>query len=224
VGINTEFMKPVYYTDEEYQEILEGVEQLTREAEELPYPQAKELVQSLLQYLDVMHREALARLTASIRKAHPGLEEKIHSDFAAGTLFSLYDLLESGESRRRASRMGFVPLEEVGILTPVRQTTWCEAGQLANFDEEQLYAKELGGANVLIVKIDEHLYALQNACIDSALPMQFGHLEGHHLICPWHGCRYDLTTGALLDQPGKEIHSYPVRMAPDGSFQVGITK
>ena len=76
-----------------------------------------------------------------------------------------------------------------------------EAGNVSELKNRQLYAKELAGENVLLCKIDQKVFALRNACLDSVLPLQFGTLEGYHVTCPWHGCRYDLRNGNALDHP-----------------------
>lgn len=221
-------MNPVYYNDEEYQEILQHLNSLTEEAEMLPYPNAKELTTNLLQYFDLVHREALARMMQLIDSKQPQLRKELEADFTIKTLLSLYDLSATTNgvvpTEKPLGQVGFVPVEQVMLIRPILQTVWTAAGKVSDYQENQLYAKELAGDNVLICKIDKQIYAVRNACLDSILPMQFGTIEGHHLICPWHGCRYDLPTGRLVDTPKEKLETYRVAIDKEGTLSVGMLK
>lgn len=219
-------MNPVYYNDEEYQEILAYLNQLTTKAENLPYPQAKELTTELLQYFDLVHREALARMMTIINKHYPNLKKDLEGDFTIKTLLDLYDLgsPEKVQNGSPNGQVGFVPVEQVGLLTPILKTVWVEAGNSKELTAQQLYPKELGGENVLLCKVEQKIFALRNACLDSVLPMQFGTLEGYQLICPWHGCRYDIRNGNALDHPTQKLTTFRVAIDRAGNFKVGIIK
>ena len=205
-------MNPVYYNDEEYQEILAYLNQLTTDAEMLPYPNAKELTAALLKYFDLVHREALARMMGLIDKQYPNLKRDLESDFTIKTLLSLYDLgtVEKEQNGKKKGQMGFVPVEQVKLLSPIMETVWADAGNVAALKNRQLYPKELAGENVLLCKIDQKVYALRNACLDSVLPMQFGTVDGYHLVCPWHDCRYDIRNGHSLDKPNEKLATFRV--------------
>lgn len=116
-------MKSVYYNNQEYQQLLDHFEQLTAEMEDSPFPQVKELLTRLLKYLDLIHREPLARLFNMIEEDHPEWISQIEADYALKTLFTLYDLMEGDIERtpeRNANTMGFVPVDEVKVLTPFK--------------------------------------------------------------------------------------------------------
>ncbi len=228
-------MNPVYYTDEEYQEILAYLNQLTTEAETLPYPQAKEITTNLLKYFDLVHREALARMMGLINKQYPNLKRDLESDFTIKTLLDLYDLAtvkqELNEhapnghaSQKTNGSAGFVSIDQVKLLSPILETVWVDAGNVSEIKDRQLYAKELAGENVLLCKIDQKVFALRNACLDSVLPLQFGTLEGYHITCPWHGCRYDIRNGLALDRPKEKLATYRIALERTGDFKVGIVK
>lgn len=224
-------MDPVYYNDEEYQEILVYLNQLTTEAETLPYPQAKELTTTLLKYFDLVHREALARMMGLIDRQYPNLKKDLESDFTIKTLLDLYDLASVKKEKNghvanghASGSMGFVPVGQVKLLSPIIETVWVEAGNISELKNQQLYPKELAGENVLLCKIDQQVYAIRNACLDSVLPMQFGKIEGYHLICPWHGCRYDIRNGVCLDKADEKLATYRIAMERTGNFKVGILK
>jgi len=113
-------MEAVFHTDEEYREILQRLEELMKEAEQLPYPNVKELVTSILQYFDLIHREPLARLMKTIESNQPELKASLENDDTVKTLFSLYDLMEGdieSSPLDNPKTMGFVPVAEVGLLS-----------------------------------------------------------------------------------------------------------
>ena len=103
-----------------------------------------------------------------------------------------HKLFYKEQNGKKKGQMGFVPVEQVRLLSPIMETVWADAGNVAALKNRQLYPKELAGENVLLCKIDQKVYALRNACLDSVLPMQFGTVDGYHLVCPWHDCRYDI--------------------------------
>jgi 3-phenylpropionate/trans-cinnamate dioxygenase ferredoxin subunit len=48
-----------------------------------------------------------------------------------------------------------------------------------------------------------------------------GVLEGEQLVCPWHGFRYDVTTGTLIEDPSAVLETYPVSVR-DGRVYVTL--
>jgi len=86
----------------------------------------------------------------------------------------------------------------------LRQPRWVDVGALDEFPEGEMRALWLEGQGVLLVRLDGEIYAHQNGCPPgSALALHLGELDGSTLICPWHGCHYDLRTGRRLDTEGK---------------------
>lgn len=101
-----------------------------------------------------------------------------------------------------------------------RQPRWVEVGTLENFPPGEMWALWPEGQGVLVVRLDGEIYAHQNGCPPgSALALHLGELEGSTVVCPWHGCRYDLRTGKRLDAEGKlgvlpvAVHGGTVKIA-----------
>lgn len=219
-------METEIFNDKEYQEILDHLNQLMQEAEELPYPNAKELIFSILKYFDSIHREPLSRMVKSIQKNHPELVKKLEADFPIKTMLSLYDLVTPEPIKEELEIPGmvsFIPVEQVTLLTPIKKTEWVEIGKVEDLIENKIYPKNFEKVNFLISKIGTKIYAIQNACVDSILPIDMGKLEDHFLICPWHGCRYDLKTGIASNKPEKKLETYPVEFEENGMLKVGVT-
>lgn len=84
-------MKPVFYNNIEYQEILKKVKELMKKVEETGSPEFKELSTELIQYFEIMHREPLSRLIKMVESSHPELIDTFRQDFTIKTLLDLYD-------------------------------------------------------------------------------------------------------------------------------------
>lgn len=57
------------------------------------------------------------------------------------------------------------------------------------------------GVAVLLVKQGERIFALRETCTHLGGPLAEGKLEGDSIRCPWHGSRFCLTDGRVLDGP-----------------------
>ena len=57
------------------------------------------------------------------------------------------------------------------------------------------------GTPVLLVKRGAQIYALADTCSHLGGPLSEGKLEGDSIVCPWHGSRFCLKTGNVLDGP-----------------------
>ncbi|RMF48722.1 MAG: non-heme iron oxygenase ferredoxin subunit [Anaerolineae bacterium] len=95
-------------------------------------------------------------------------------------------------------------------------------------------SEELPDGERLFVEVDEHpivllriagqVFAIADLCSHDDGPLGDGDIEGHAIICPRHGARFDVRTGKVLSLPAiVDIPAYPVREA-DGRIAVGFPK
>lgn len=79
---------------------------------------------------------------------------------------------------------------------------------------------EVDGVEAVVVNLDGVFYAIENVCTHDGGPLGEGALEGCQLICPRHGARFDVRTGAALTMPAFEpAPTYAVRVA-DGDVLI----
>ncbi len=72
---------------------------------------------------------------------------------------------------------------------------------------------EVDGVEIVVVNVDGAFYALEDVCTHDGGPLGEGRLEGCQLICPRHGARFDVRTGAALTMPAVEpAPTYAVRI------------
>jgi 3-phenylpropionate/trans-cinnamate dioxygenase ferredoxin component len=62
---------------------------------------------------------------------------------------------------------------------------------------------EYKGQPVCIANIKGEYYAIGNTCTHLGGPLAQGKLEDHIVECPWHGSRFDVTTGEVKRGPAQ---------------------
>ena len=79
---------------------------------------------------------------------------------------------------------------------------------------------DVDGILVVVVNLDGQFYALEDVCTHDGGPLGEGELEDGRIVCPRHGARFDVRTGAALTLPAFEpVPTYQVRLA-DGDILV----
>jgi 3-phenylpropionate/trans-cinnamate dioxygenase ferredoxin subunit len=79
--------------------------------------------------------------------------------------------------------------------------------------EGQAKVFEVDDSRVLLCKVGGHCYAIADVCTHDGGPLGDGDLDGHEIICPRHGARFDVRTGAVLAFPAiMPVASYPVKV------------
>jgi nitrite reductase/ring-hydroxylating ferredoxin subunit/uncharacterized membrane protein len=71
----------------------------------------------------------------------------------------------------------------------------------AELPENELRRVEAKGVPVLLVRRNGTIYALAETCSHMGGPLSEGRLEGDSVRCPWHGSRFSLEDGRVLDSP-----------------------
>jgi 3-phenylpropionate/trans-cinnamate dioxygenase ferredoxin subunit len=77
------------------------------------------------------------------------------------------------------------------------------------------------GAAFLVVRDgDGGLYALDGLCSHALLPLEGARVRRGHVLCPHHGARFELATGAAKGPPAYcGIRTWPVRES-DGMIEL----
>ena len=88
--------------------------------------------------------------------------------------------------------------------------------RLAGVDDVPLgafRAVDVGFDRVLIVHTDQGFFALADECSHDSGVISEGELVGHEVVCPRHGARFDVRTGAVTAPPAvAPIETYEVRV------------
>jgi len=78
----------------------------------------------------------------------------------------------------------------------------------AELSENELRRVKANGMPVLLVRRGERIYAIAETCAHLGGPLAEGSLENSSVRCPWHGSRYSLEDGRVLEGPS--AHAQPV--------------
>jgi nitrite reductase/ring-hydroxylating ferredoxin subunit/uncharacterized membrane protein len=102
-------------------------------------------------------------------------------------------------------------------------TKWA-AIEVGELPEGQLVKARLGIQNLVLVRQGDAILALHDQCAHAGGPLSGGQIVDGSVECPWHGSRFELTTGhrrrgpSVYDQP-----SYEVRQAEAGGYEARRT-
>jgi nitrite reductase/ring-hydroxylating ferredoxin subunit/uncharacterized membrane protein len=99
---------------------------------------------------------------------------------------------------------------------------WTPVMPTSDLPENSLCKAEINGTKIVMVKQAGNLYALNNSCSHAGGPLSEGQLETDTVICPWHGSRFCLKDGKVLDGPATfNAPVYEVRER-DGKIEVRL--
>ncbi len=71
---------------------------------------------------------------------------------------------------------------------------------------------EANGKSLAVFNVDGDIHAIDNTCCHREGPLGEGELEGDIVTCPWHGWRYNVTTGACVNNPSAKVAAYQVQI------------
>ncbi len=72
---------------------------------------------------------------------------------------------------------------------------------------------------IAVFRVEDGFYAIEDICTHDGGPLAEGEVEGHEVICPRHGARFDIRTGDVLSPPAvTPVESYPVRVEGNELF------
>jgi len=79
---------------------------------------------------------------------------------------------------------------------------------------------DVDGTDIAVFKIEGGFYAIEDVCSHDGAEIASGELDGYEIICPRHGARFCVKTGAVKSPPAYEnIEVFPVRIE-NGKVQV----
>jgi 3-phenylpropionate/trans-cinnamate dioxygenase ferredoxin subunit len=79
---------------------------------------------------------------------------------------------------------------------------------------------EVDGAMIAVFNLNGKFYAIEDVCTHDGGTLSGGELSGDEVICPRHGARFDIRSGAVTAPPAYEpVHCFPLRVQ-DSRVQV----
>jgi nitrite reductase/ring-hydroxylating ferredoxin subunit len=90
--------------------------------------------------------------------------------------------------------------------------------EIANLANDARLVHETDGVSVLIVRHGQQCYAIENRCPHRGAPLAQAGLKDGCLTCPWHGMKFDLSSGASTTDDALRLTSFPIRQHDDAYF------
>lgn len=109
----------------------------------------------------------------------------------------------------------FIPLSSVG-RKEAADTGWVTGpaiadvppGTMLRFDVDTGDATE----SFVVTNVDNSVAVFRNACVHQGMTLDGGTIDAGVITCPWHGFRFDATTGECISAPGAQLAQVPARL------------
>lgn len=91
--------------------------------------------------------------------------------------------------------------------------SWFGVDQVSSFKDGERRVVDVDGVNVLVTNLAGEFFAVEDMCSHEALALSGGSIENGEIVCPFHGAKFCLKTGAATAAPAYEaIESFPVKV------------
>jgi nitrite reductase/ring-hydroxylating ferredoxin subunit len=94
-------------------------------------------------------------------------------------------------------------LESKRKIVLVMNNDFVKVAATKDIQPSQMKEVEVAGEKVCVINIEGEFYAIDNVCTHEGGPLAEGTLEGYEVECPWHGSRFDVRTGEVINPPAE---------------------
>ena len=97
---------------------------------------------------------------------------------------------------------------------------WVTVARIDELAPGQWRSVDVDGAQVAVFNLNGQYFAIEDVCTHDGGQLSGGSVEGAEIVCPRHGARFCIRTGAALTAPAYEATAkFPVRIE-NGEVQV----
>ena len=146
--------------------------------------------------------------------------------FSAVSALLLSDLV-SGKTSEYADIFSFArtnsKLPELPKASAEVGKGFTKAAATKDVVEGKSFCASAGGRRLALFNVSGKIYATDNICTHAGGPLCDGTLEGKTIQCPYHGAKFDVTTGKVLGPPATiPIKTYETRIS-EGNIEVKLS-
>ena len=88
-----------------------------------------------------------------------------------------------------------------------------KVGRVSEIPDGRPEIFDVDDRKIAVYRIEGGYYAIDDICTHDGGPLAEGEVEGDVVICPRHGARFSIKTGAALTFPAvSPVDTYPVRV------------
>jgi nitrite reductase/ring-hydroxylating ferredoxin subunit/Fe-S cluster biogenesis protein NfuA len=107
---------------------------------------------------------------------------------------------------------GYLPFHVIDDSDNLEQNGWVQGPAVSELEEGCPVRFSREEHDVLLVRMDGKVMAFRNQCPHMGMPLDGGLVDGSIIACPWHGFRFDLSTGECITAPHVQLEPFPVRV------------
>lgn len=90
---------------------------------------------------------------------------------------------------------------------------YVRVGRVKDVPEGRPEVFDVEERKIAVYRLEDGFYAIDDICTHDGGPLADGEVDGDQVICPRHGARFSIKTGAALTFPAiTPVESYPVRV------------
>lgn len=111
----------------------------------------------------------------------------------------------------------FIPLSQVGRKPHPADTGWVQgpaAAEVANGDMLRFDVANSAGRSesFIVTNVDNSFAVFRNECVHQGMTLDGGMIDAGVIVCPWHGFKFEATTGECISAPGAQLEQIPTRI------------
>ena len=131
------------------------------------------------------------------------LAQRARGNRAAGRALSAAGLAISGTAAHLGGELSFgLGVRVNHTFADTQPSEFVAVADEADLQGQDVRTVTVDGTNVLIARSQSgELCAIANTCSHLGGPLGEGERDGDVIVCPWHGSRFDLCSGRVLEGP-----------------------
>jgi 3-phenylpropionate/trans-cinnamate dioxygenase ferredoxin subunit len=97
-----------------------------------------------------------------------------------------------------------------------------KVGRVSDVPEGRAEIFDVDDRKIAVFRLNDGFYAIEDICTHDGGPLAEGEVEEDVVICPRHGARFSIRTGAALSFPAvTPVETYPVKVE-EGDLLIGL--
>jgi len=94
-------------------------------------------------------------------------------------------------------------LTKVGRMS--QKQDYVEAGKVSEISNGQMKHVEINGKEIAIANLDGKFFAIADRCAHMNARLSRGNINQNIVTCPFHGAKFDITSGKKIGEPVLEV-------------------
>lgn len=140
-----------------------------------------------------------------------------------GVALSMLGLAIAGFSAHLGGHLSFgeqIGVDHTATANAAEPQNFTQVATLSDLEEGTPKRVTREGVAILLVRRGERVHAITETCPHLGGPLSEGKLRGNVIECPWHGSKFNVTDGRVVDGPSTfPARCFDVRIR-DGSVEV----